>query len=248
MKNVGVRACGTIRANRKFVPKNLQRDKAMVRGDYDHRVANGIAYFKWMDSKPVTVVSNFHGTGSTNIMRRLGDSSKKEFKCPLAVKEYNMYMGGVDQADFKCAVNGRNRKSTKWWHRIFFGLLDRTLANSFIVYKKVGKENLSMLTFRRLFVQALMTLSKPPKVGRPLGSSPLPASKKRRKSEYSVAKSICLENRGCHWLIFDTKRGRCEVCSQSKVESRPYSKCSTCQIFLCCNDKKNCFVIFHDAE
>ena len=67
-----------------------------------------------MDSKEVTVVSNFHGTGSSKIMRRLRDGSKKEFDCPLAVKEYNMYMGGVDQADFKCAINGRSRKSSKW--------------------------------------------------------------------------------------------------------------------------------------
>ena len=72
LKKVGIRACGTIKGNRKFAPSNLQRDKSMARGDYEHIVA-------------------------------------------------------------KCAVNGRNRKSTKWWHRIFIGLLDRTLANSFIV-------------------------------------------------------------------------------------------------------------------
>ena len=49
---------------------------------------------------------------------------------------------------YKCAVNGRNRKSTKWWHRIFFGLLDRTLANSFIVYKRIEKENNDLLYSR----------------------------------------------------------------------------------------------------
>ena len=127
------------------------------------------------------------------MIERLKDGSKKEFQCPLAVKEYNMYMGGVDQADFKCTVNGRNRKSTKWWHRIIFGLLDKTLANSFIVYKRIEKENITMLTFKRLVVQSLITLSKLPKIGRPLGKSPLPNSKKRRKSNYSVEKSMHLE-------------------------------------------------------
>jgi len=116
-----------------------------------------------MNSKAVTLVSNFHGTSSTKISRRLRDGSRQEFNCPLAVKEYNMYMGGVDQADFKCAVNGRSRKSTKWWHRIFFGLLDRTLGNAFIVFEQ---SNMTMLQFRRLVVQSLVTLSKPPKVGR----------------------------------------------------------------------------------
>lgn len=182
----------------------------MARGDYDHRVAGDICYLKWMDSKAVTVVSNFHGTSSTKIMRRMRDGSKKESNCLLAVKEYNKYMGGVDQADFKCAVNGRSRKSTKWWHRIFFGLLDRTLGNAFIVYKKHEKDNITMLTFRRLVVQSLATLSRPPKVGRPMANSPLPQPKKRRKSGYSVSKSIRLENKGCHWPIFAAKRGRRE--------------------------------------
>ena len=60
-----------------------------------------------MDNKPVTVVSNFHGTDTAKVSRSLRDGSKKEFDCPLAVKEYIMYMGGVDLADFHCDVNGR---------------------------------------------------------------------------------------------------------------------------------------------
>ena len=55
------------------------------------------------------------------VSRRLRDGSKNEFDCPLAVKEYNMYIGGVNLADFRCAVNGHSQKSPKWWHRIFFG-------------------------------------------------------------------------------------------------------------------------------
>ena len=58
--------------------------------------------------------------GAENKAKLLIDDSKKEFDCPLAVKEYNIYMGGVDLADFRCAVNGRSRKSPKWWYRIFF--------------------------------------------------------------------------------------------------------------------------------
>ena len=100
-----------------------------------------------MDNKPVTIVPNFHGTDTSNVSRRLRDGSKKEFDCPLAVKEYNRYMGGVDLADFQSAVNGRSCKSPKWWDRIFGGLLDRTLANSFVVSKKLTHENMTMLTY-----------------------------------------------------------------------------------------------------
>ena len=73
-----------------------------------------------MDNKPVTVVSNFHGTDTAKVSRRLRDGIRKKFDCPLAVKEYNMCMGGVDLAELCCAVNGRSPKSLKWWHHIFF--------------------------------------------------------------------------------------------------------------------------------
>ena len=134
MKNVGVRAYDTIKSNRTFLTTLLKQDKTMQRGDFDYRVANDIVFYKWMDNKPITVVSNFHGTDTAKVSRRLRDNSKKEFNCPLAVKEYNMYMARVNLADFRCAVNGRTRKSPKWWHRIFFGLPDRTLANNFVVF------------------------------------------------------------------------------------------------------------------
>ena len=213
----------------------------MQRDDFDYRVANDIVFYKWMDNKPITVVSNFHGTDTAKVSRRLRDNSKKEFDCPLAAKEYNMYMAGVNLADFRCAVNGRTWKSTKWWHRIFFGLPDRTLANSFVVFQKLTHENMTILTHQIHVVQSLIILAKPPKVGCPVSNTTASTSQsvqKRCKSNYSVNKSIRLENFGCHWVIYASGRGRCEVCSQNKVESKLLSKCCTCSVFLCCNEKK----------
>ena len=100
-----------------------------------------------------------------------------------------MYMGEVDLADFCCAANGRSRKSPKWWHRIFWGLLDRTLTNSFVVFTILTHENMTMLTYRRHVVQSLITLAKPPKVGRAISNVTPSGSQsvsKRHKSNYSV--------------------------------------------------------------
>ena len=124
----------------------------MQSGDFDYRVSNDIVFYKWMINKPVTVVSNFHGTNTAKVSRRLRKGSRKEFDCPLAVKEYNMYMGEVNLTDFCCAVSGHSRKSPKWWHHIFFGLLDRTLATSFVVLKKLTHENMTTLPrLRKVF-------------------------------------------------------------------------------------------------
>ena len=92
-------------------------------------------------------------------------------------------MGGVDKADFYCAIYGINRKNVKWWHRIFFGLIDRTMTNAYITFCKVTGTKVPSLLFRRNVTLSLLTLGRTPKVGRPLSSTPLVA-KKRRKANY----------------------------------------------------------------
>ena len=239
--------CGTIRTNRKFLPTNLKTDKELQRGEFDSRVSNhGISIFKWMDNKSVTFVSNFHGTEVSSITRRQKDGSKKQFSCPEAVYDYNKSMGGVDKADFYCSIYGTSRKNVKWWHRIFFGLLDRALTNAYIVHGKVTGEKCTSLNFRRNVSMALITLCKPPKIGRPINTSAsLVSANKRRKSNFSIKDCVRLQNLGTHWPIFGEKRGRCEVCSNKKVEARPYSSCSSCKMFLCIQKGKNCFAEFH---
>ncbi len=118
LKTKGVDACGTIRSNRKALPVGIKNDKALERGEFDYRVSTkGIFYVKWNDNKPVQVVSNFHGSNPSVILRTQKDGSKKQYNCPIAIKDYNTFMGGVDKADMLCSIYGINRKSKKWWHR-----------------------------------------------------------------------------------------------------------------------------------
>ena len=244
-----VLCCGTLRTNKKYLPKNLAKDKDLKRGDFDYRVSkDGICVYKWRDNRPVHVISNFHGSQSAIIKRKNKDGSELMILCPNAVKDYNMYMGGVDKANMFCSIYGTSRKSKKWLHRIFFGLIDRAICNAYVVFKKLDDEKCTSLQFRRSVAQSLLTIARPPKVGRPLSSPAVPSVSKRRKSNYSVPASIRKENRGVHWPIYKKNRGRCEVCSNKKIESRPHFQCSACNVFLCINDKKNCFVEYHDAK
>lgn len=248
LKSKGVHACGTIRSNRRALPVGIKPDKSLERGEFDHRVSKeGILYVKWNDNKPVHVVSNFHGTDTTEILRTQKDGTRKKFPSPTAVKSYSQHMGGVDKADMLCSIYGLNRKAKKWWHRLFFGIIDRTVVNAMIAYNKLQNTKTNTLHFRRQVALSLITLSHKPKIGRPLRTPPLLA-KKRRQSKYSVSRAVRLENRGAHWVVYGEKRGRCEVCSQKKVESRPHSQCSMCKVFLCSNANKNCFNEYHEFE
>ena len=113
---------------------------------------------------------------------------------------------------------------------------------------KITNAKCSSLQFRCNVATGLIILGKPSKVGRPLCPPPPSAPVKRRKSNYSVAPAIRLENRSVHWPIFGEKKGKCEVCSKKGLEKRLYSKCSTCNTFLCIQKGKNCFAEYHELH
>jgi len=74
---------------------------------------------------------------------------------------------------------------------------------------------------------------------------------KRRKMRLSVRDDVRFSGVGIHLPVFGNLRGRCEWCqatTDTKLESRPYSKCQQCNIFLCLGKKRNCFVEFHDER
>ena len=178
--------------------------------------------------------------------RKSKDGTISQVACPEAIKHYSTYMGGVDKSDMYCTLYGASCKPKKWCHRILFGLIDRSSSNAFVVYKKLINCNCTLLNFWRSVAQSLITPEKPPKMGRPIStpSNQLTANKKR-KTNYSVPASIRKENVGIHWVIYDQKRGGCEVCSKKKDKSKPFLKCSACKVYLCIDDKRNCFSEYH---
>ena len=79
-------------------------------------------------------------------------------------RDYNKHMGYVDKADMMKSFYALDRKSKKWWHRIFFHLLDVTVPNSFIIYRQVTKEKINLKSFKLSVIHSLagaacMTLS-----------------------------------------------------------------------------------------
>ena len=118
-KENGIMACGAIRSDHKGLPKGMKAERALQRGEFDCRITNeSIGFYTWMDNKAAHLISNFHGSAVFSVSGTQKDGFKKEFPCPAAVKHYND-MGGVDKADL--------------WHRIFFGFLDSTFVNAYVV-------------------------------------------------------------------------------------------------------------------
>lgn len=203
LQGQNILACGTIRPNGRDFPP-LTSDKKLKRGDFDFRsTSSGITAYKWMDSKAVHFISNYRGTEISIVQRREKDGTKKVFSCPQVVKDYSDYMGGVAKHDTLRQMYGINGTSKKWWHRIFFCLLDMAIVNAYVLYKEANRDSSSLLDFRRELALGLLTQGK---------SSISAGAPKRHKLAYSVPASVRFNNTGVHWPQFIDKKGRCEVC------------------------------------
>lgn len=57
-------------------------------------------------------------------------------------------MGYVDAFDMYKSIYEIDRKSKKWWHRIFWYFLDMTVVNAFIIFKKRSVSSANILSLK----------------------------------------------------------------------------------------------------
>lgn len=224
-------ACGTVNSNRKFLPQ-LKEDKRLERGEHDYRVSEeNVALLKWKDKRSVFMLTNYiDPTQAGLVTRRERNGELNEINCPEAVIQYNRCMNYVDKFDQLKSTYAIDRKSHKWWHRIFFHFLDCAIINSYILYKELQKthhlqlDQLSSKDFRRSVYQGILApvQAKRPKSGTKRSisqpSSPLPIQISKHKP--SVPRELRLEN-STHQPEVTTSR-RCANCSTKKKTGAYY--------------------------
>lgn len=163
LREKNIFACGTVRSNSKglplFMKKDKQIEKSMNRGEFQFQVKNRIAAVKWKDSKAVNFLSSAHSPRqTTTVLRRLRNGKRMEVNCPQVVKVYNQAMGGVDRFDQLHERYAIGRRSVKWWHRIFYYLVDLAIVNSFVMWKmkQPNKAKCDQLTYRLTLARQLI--------------------------------------------------------------------------------------------
>ncbi|GBM86181.1 hypothetical protein AVEN_48192-1 [Araneus ventricosus] len=141
---------GNVRPQRKDLPPMLKANDKLQRGESVFLTKEGVAAIKWMDKKAFTLLTTAHNPAiMTSVKWRKKDGTKTEVPCPKSVAIYNDIMRGVDRFDHRKERYQIGRRSVKWWHRIFYFLIDLCNVNSFILWQ-VNKRNRSLdqLTFR----------------------------------------------------------------------------------------------------
>ena len=243
----GIYCTGTLRSTRRNVPVEFTRAKKMNRGDMEFLAIDSISIVRWMDSKPVLVMSNFADPRATvPITRKLKNGQTIQLHCPMMIHDYNQGKTGVDRADQRIQYYSLDRRSRRNWLRIFFHFLNVALANSFVLYQRDHPHNnMRYLEFLSNVAEELIgrNISMNKKTRRPVTNI---GTKKRKKDgrKISVSTQIRFSNVGAHLPIV-TSRRRCAYCSTKTREHRSTIECSTCKVALCISNKRNCFYLFH---
>lgn len=150
-------AVGTVRSNRKCMPKEISQAKLKV-GETIEMSCNNLLAMKWHDKRDVCLLSTMHATAN------LTDSGKKNRKTnepklkPECVISYNKNMGGIDRSDQLLACFPVMRRYHKGYRKIFWYILDIALVNSMIIHKKLsGNKKLGIGDFRINFAEQLLS-------------------------------------------------------------------------------------------
>ena len=228
---------GTIQQRAKGFPVSLKGIK-LAKGEYSATTVGDIRYFAFRDRKVVSFATNvFPETMSDTVVRLQSDGTLKHQSVPPLLPAYNKYMGGVDRTGQMRKVYGYDRKSKRYWLRLFFHLLDVAIGNSYQLYRheceRLGMRPVSHMEFRLELIEKLLAVSK----------------RKYCSGYDSRIVDSCV---GVCQLVgieaVQLKRGRCHLCVREKKRSEQRHTvyaCSVCRVRLC---KSDCFVRHHQDK
>ena len=226
-------ARGTVRADRRDFPSRLLRNQDLrQQGDMVRAQKGDLLAVKWRDKRIVNFISTAEqATSVVEVTRRHRDGTQHQVQAPEVVREYNNNMNGVDHADQMRTEYPTYRKSKKWWHYIFWFLIDVCVCNAFVLMKESPNHQ----------VQSRRGNNKPRTL----------LSFKKALARQLIGGYRCARKRSMpanvdpegvqHWPE-KAKRGRCKECRLSgRGRHESAVRCEACGVSLCVE----CFKPYH---
>ena len=221
-----IMACGTVRPNRKGLPKE-ELKRRLDRGQHVAWRKNELMVLKWKDKKDVHMLSTCHNSETAEtgrVERATGTAVRK----PKVIIDYNKYMGGVDRSDQLMQYHSFERKTSKYYKKVFFHLLHLCQVQAYSLHKKTAERQ---MLHREFCLQVAKGL-----VQRALGVIPAPGTVGRgAHNAHDVAPGARKA----------TPTKRCKVCQKAGVRKETRYHCEVCSTPLCIAP---CFERFHTVQ
>jgi hypothetical protein len=129
-------AVRTVMSNRKEMPKQAFSVK-LKKGEKISRQRDHLLAIKWKDTHDVFFLTSAHEDEIVGAPSSRGTHKIK----PTAVLDYSEYKTGVDRLDQMLLYYSFERKTIKWWKKLFFHLFDLAIVNAHILHTKTNKKN-----------------------------------------------------------------------------------------------------------
>ncbi|CAH1977177.1 unnamed protein product, partial [Acanthoscelides obtectus] len=122
-----------------FSSDNIMKKKGRGTYEEDEATIEDVKIFalKWFDNKSVCLASTFYRSHPIDTVERFvrKEKTKINIQRPNMVKEYNLFMGGVDLLDGLISYYRITLRSRKWYLNIFFHFIDLVIVTAWIRYK-----------------------------------------------------------------------------------------------------------------
>lgn len=159
----GTYAYGTLRSNRKHVPKDIKERRpgeTIKKGECQYFTCPPVLTACWLDKNYIHFCSNKHSSFElVEIEKRTHDD--QPIMKPSPIVDYNTHMGGVDLADQMAKYYHMDRRTIKWYKKLFFHLLDLSVHNTYVIYQCHKQTQLPALKFRLELIDRLLLAAGP---------------------------------------------------------------------------------------
>ena len=119
-------SCGTVRRNRKNTPKFEMKGGQKM----EEHVKKPLYCMMYRDKRDFCMLSTIH-KGEMTITRKVDHRTHEQIMKPDIIVDYNKNMRLVDKSDMQIGTVACLRKSVKWYHKLFFHLIDMSLLNAY---------------------------------------------------------------------------------------------------------------------
>jgi hypothetical protein len=228
LKEKGIRCCGSVRSNRKGMPKIPQNEvESLGRGQWLQRQREDMTVAVWKDRKVIWLLYNHCSPQETSSLERWGSTGNKiSIDCPRAIYDYLYHARSVDVLNQLHYSYLTGRKSIKCWSRLAWWLLDMCIINSFKLWS-TANQTCTHLQFR---IQLMHEL---------LEQLPTKQMPRKRRADHPLPPYLAHQ----HYTAHAAEARDCVVCSrQPSQRMRTHFICATCQVHLCMG---TCFADYH---
>lgn len=232
---------GTVQTNRRNFPKELktlklekQESKFFMNED------KTVVVVSWRDKKAAKSVTAVSTKGDTSVIHQI-NKRREQVSKPTIIDSYNWSMNGCDKMDQLVSYYGMyQRKTRKWWKKLFHWILEISQANAYILYRLTRGEDEKYVSFRN-FKDSLIDelILKAIEL-----RGPEDEQAKRPVGRPATVNPIVRFSGNMHLVKYVEKDNRCVVCSTPEKRKRTNFVCLGCPENPHLHPK-DCFLKYH---